>query len=203
MKCTNCGFETNENIQFCPVCGTAMPKIDNVVVSENVGNFSIPTPPSTNAYTPQSGNYVPNLGNNNYYSQQKAEYTSDQKVNNYLTLNVVFLVLNAITLCFCCGAGWLLISQILVLSSSVIVSIIGVAYSSKVNKMIKAGNIQVALETSKVAKSLFFIGMILLIIKVILAVIGFVIIISAVGGFDAWWQSIMDAANQGMHTQTR
>ena len=168
MKCTNCGFETNENIQFCPVCGTTMPKIDNVVVSEG-------------------------------YNQQKAAYTGDIKVNNYLTLNVVFLVLNAITLCLCCGDGWILIPQILVLLGSLTVSIIGVVFSIKVNKMLKLRNIQAAMEASKVAKSLFFIGMILFIIKLILAVIGFVIIISAAGGFEAWWQSIMDAVNHNLY----
>ena len=32
MKCERCGFETQENVQFCPICGTAI----NAVPAENV-----------------------------------------------------------------------------------------------------------------------------------------------------------------------
>ena len=157
MKCSNCGFETLEKINFCPVCATEI-------------NQSTPEVNQTNEMN-QTPNGFPTdsqIQTDNYIFS----------IKDWFVANVVLIVISSLLfVSFCCMNIFAI--------ASVVLSIIGVVYSNKVKKNIFVKKYDQAIRDSKTAKLLFFIslGILIFSILVTIAMIVFVVAIRLGNGY--------------------
>ena len=167
MECSNCGFETLEKINFCPVCATQINQSTSEVNQASEVNL---TPEVNQASDENKTNEINQSTNDSpTYSQIQADnYIFG--IKDWFVGNLVLLVISALL--------WVSVCCINIFAlASLIISIIGVVYSNKVKKNIIEQKYDQAIRDSKTAKTLFYIslGIMIFSLLVVIATIVFLV----------------------------
>ena len=179
MNCSKCGAQNIDGVTFCGSCGTPMK------------SFIPPTPPETppqnrsneEVFSSQSSQYQQSYsggyqGGN--YNTQGSSYSSYEggtpysggliPPKSYLTESIIVTIIST----FCCCSP-----------ISTILGIIAIIKASNVNSEFERGNIDDAIRSSESAKKLvIWTAVISLIFYIIMQIVGFLILIPALGGLE-------------------
>ena len=179
MKCSNCGFETPEKINFCPVCATEI----NQSTSEVSQTSEVNSTPEVNQIPEINQTFEANQTSKVNQSLNGFPTDSQMQAENYIlgikdwfVGNVVLLVIASLaTITSCCMNIFAV--------ASLILSIIGVVYSNKVKSSIFIKAFDQATKDSKTAKTLFYVSLGILIFSVLVTISAIVFFI-AIGYFS-------------------
>ncbi len=160
MYCPKCGQEVGEYTRICPACGELLENTPAQQPQQDLNHSQQPQPDYHNNQ-PQPNYSNPQQPSNNHYQQNPA-------IPDYKVQSILLIVFSSVLCCFGC-------LSILALPFA----IVALVNSNKIAQHVNAGNMDLAMETSKKTKMWCWISFGVLIFSLILIAVSYIVLLSS------------------------